>query len=64
MLAAMERQDWFKFALSSDVLRNYFGTSSVKINAEAFKDSYPAIMERFGRNQELELDLNIKNPRF
>ena len=64
MLAAMERQDWFNLNLNSQILRDYFGTGSIRLNAEFFQDAYPAIRERYGRYQELEMELDFKNPRF
>lgn len=36
LLASMERLDWFKVMINSDILRRYFGTSSLKMNAEFF----------------------------
>lgn len=63
MLAAMERQQFFKLDLSSEHLRTFFGTGSVKINAELLEEAYPAIRERYGRYQELEFEIEFKNPR-
>ena len=34
------------------------------MSAEFFQDAYPAIRERFGRDQELAIELKFKNPRF
>ena len=63
MLAAMERLSWFDYLVSSEFIRKHFGTSSIKINAEFFQDAYPAIRERFGRDQELDLEVKVKKPR-
>lgn len=45
-------------------MRRYFGVSSLKINAALVEEGYPAIRERFGADQELDLDIDFKNPRF
>lgn len=64
LLAAMERQDWFTYLLTSDFVRKHFGTSAVAMTAQFFQDAYPAIRERFGKDQELAIELKFKNPRF
>lgn len=63
-MQSLERLGWFDFTVNSKFIRRHFGTSSIRLTAEFFQEAYPAIRERFGRDQELDLEIKIKNPRF
>ena len=63
MLAAMERHNWFHHTISSEFMASHFGSQRMKINAGLFVMLYPSIAARYGAEQELEVQLNMKKPR-
>jgi len=63
LLEAMERQDWFKYVIDTPFMVEHFGTHLVKINAGLFSRSYPMIAEKYGADQELDLEIEFRMPR-
>ena len=63
MLAAMERHNWFHHTISSEFMASHFGSQRMKVNAGLFVMLYPSIAARYGAEQELEVQLNMKKPR-
>ena len=63
LMEAMERQHWFKFHIDTPFMVKHFGTHRVTINAGLFKRSYPMIAQKYGDDQELDLELEFRRPR-
>jgi len=42
---------------------NHFGTHKIPINAALLKKTHPRIAEKYGDDQELELELEFRHPR-
>lgn len=60
---AMERQHWFTYKVDTQFMVNHFGTHKIPINAALLKKAYPLIAEKYGDDQELELELEFRHPR-
>jgi len=63
LLEAMERQDWFKYTIDSKFMIEHFGTHLVKINAGLFSRAYPMLAEKYGADQELDVEIEFRRPR-
>ena len=63
LMEAMERQNFFKFDIDSQFMVQHFGTHNVKINAALLRRAYPMIAEKYGDNQELIIELDLRRPR-
>ena len=63
LMAAMERQHWFKYSVDTKFMVEHFGTHLVPINAALLKRAFPMIAETYGDEQELELDIEWRQPR-
>ena len=62
-MAAMERQDWFKYEIDTNFMVEHFGTHKVPINAGLLKHAYPILAEKYGEDQPLNLEVELRMPR-
>ena len=63
-LQAMQKQRMLDFVLTSQSLRENFGTSLVLINAQFLYSFYPQIADYYGTDEELEVEIKFDKPRF
>lgn len=63
LMEAMERQEWFKYQIDTKFMVDHFGTHLIPINAGLLKHAYPALSEKYGEEQNLELELELRMPR-
>lgn len=47
-LDALEREGWFEYLFSTEIMQQQFGTHGVRINAEYMSAAYPWIGEKYG----------------
>ena len=63
LFEAMERQHWFKYKIDSQFMIDNFGTHKFPVNAKLLKKAYPLVAEKYGDDEELELELEFRHPR-
>ena len=63
LMAAMERQDWFKYEIDTQFMVEHFGTHKVPINAGLLKKAYPVLSDKYGEEQPLSLEVELRMPR-
>ena len=63
LMEAMERQHWFKYEIDTQFMVEHFGTHRVPINAGLLKNAYPVLSEKYGEEQPLNLEVELRMPR-
>jgi len=61
-LAAMEGQDMFHFVINTQWIRNRLGSGAIKITSQYVYNEYPQIGQKYGMDQELDLEVKMRAP--
>jgi hypothetical protein len=53
----MQRQGWYNFKVNSEFMAQHLGTHAFPITARQFAQAYPFLEQRYGPDQELEIEV-------